>query len=129
MKIAIVGTGIAGNVAAYHLSSEHDITVYEAEGRIGGHTNTVDVLAGGERWAVDTGFIVFNDVTYPNFLALLDELGVEDQSRENIKLAGKACFDLGSNMQNLAFEVTEELATDTIIATDALGKKYLSRKQ
>jgi len=79
MKIAIVGTGIAGNVAAYHLSRDHDITVYESEGRIGGHTNTVDVLAGGERWAVDTGFIVFNDVTYPNFVALLDELGVESQ--------------------------------------------------
>jgi predicted NAD/FAD-binding protein len=79
MKIAIIGTGIAGNVAAYHLAKKHDITVYEADDRIGGHTNTVDVLAGGRRWAVDTGFIVFNDVTYPNFIALLDELGVESQ--------------------------------------------------
>jgi len=79
MKIAIIGTGIAGNVAAYRLAREHDITVYEADNRIGGHTNTVDVVAGGQRWAVDTGFIVFNDVTYPNFIALLDELGVESQ--------------------------------------------------
>jgi predicted NAD/FAD-binding protein len=79
MKIAIIGTGIAGNLAAYRLSREHDITVYEADGRIGGHTNTVDVVAAGSRWAVDTGFIVYNDVTYPNFIRLLDELGVESQ--------------------------------------------------
>lgn len=58
----------------------------------------------------------------------LDELGVEDQSHENIERAGEACFGMGSNMQNLAFEVTEELATDTIIAADALGKKYLNGK-
>jgi predicted NAD/FAD-binding protein len=79
MKIAIIGTGIAGNLAAYRLAREHDITVYEADNRIGGHTNTIDVVAGGRHWSVDTGFIVFNDVTYPNFIALLDELGVESQ--------------------------------------------------
>jgi len=82
MKIAIVGTGIAGNVAAYRLSRHHDITVFEAEGRIGGHTNTVDVHAAGQKWAIDTGFIVFNDVTYPNFIALLDELGVGSQASD-----------------------------------------------
>jgi predicted NAD/FAD-binding protein len=79
MKIAIIGTGIAGNVVANRLALRHDITVYEADNRIGGHTHTVDVLAGGRRWAVDTGFIVYNDVTYPTFIALLDELGVESQ--------------------------------------------------
>ena len=78
-KIAVIGTGIAGNLAAFRLATEHDITVYEADSRIGGHTNTVDVMAGGKRWAVDTGFIVFNNATYPNFIALLDELGVESQ--------------------------------------------------
>ena len=78
-KIAVIGTGIAGNLAAFRLAPEHDITVYEADSRIGGHTNTVDVMAGGKRWAVDTGFIVFNNATYPNFIALLDELGVESQ--------------------------------------------------
>jgi len=82
MKIAIIGTGIAGNFAAYKLAKDHDITVYEADDRIGGHTNTVDVLAAGQNWAVDTGFIVFNDVTYPNFIALLDELGVESQASD-----------------------------------------------
>lgn len=75
-KIAVVGTGIAGNVAAYRLAREHDVTVFEAENRIGGHTNTLDIEHGGRKYAVDTGFIVFNDRTYPNFIALLEELGV-----------------------------------------------------
>jgi predicted NAD/FAD-binding protein len=79
VKIAIIGTGIAGNVAAWKLARNHDITVYEADGRIGGHTHTVDVSLAGGQWAVDTGFIVFNDVTYPNFIALLRELGVDSQ--------------------------------------------------
>ena len=68
MKIAIVGTGIAGNVAAYKLRQEHDITVFESGAHVGGHTNTVDVYENGRKLAVDTGFIVFNDRTYPNFI-------------------------------------------------------------
>ena len=79
MKIAIIGTGIAGNFAAWRLAREHDITVYEARDRIGGHTNTIEVEDGERRLAIDTGFIVYNDVTYPNFIALLDELGVASQ--------------------------------------------------
>ena len=82
MKIAIIGSGIAGNVAAYKLAKQHDITVFEADNRMGGHTHTVDVELANQKWAVDTGFIVFNDVTYPNFIALLDELGVESQPSE-----------------------------------------------
>lgn len=79
MRIAIVGTGIAGNVAAYKLRDEFDITVLEADSYVGGHTNTVDVFENGRRLAVDTGFIVFNDRTYPNFIRLLDEIGQESQ--------------------------------------------------
>jgi predicted NAD/FAD-binding protein len=79
VKIAIIGTGIAGNVAAYRLAPEHDITVFEAAEYVGGHTNTVDVDCHGRQYAVDTGFIVFNDWTYPEFIKLLDELGVESQ--------------------------------------------------
>ena len=63
MKIAVIGTGIAGNVAARHLCTEHDITVYEAAGHIGGHTHTHDITWRGERHAIDTGFIVYNDWT------------------------------------------------------------------
>ncbi|MBM3976627.1 MAG: FAD-dependent oxidoreductase [Planctomycetes bacterium] len=76
MKIAIVGTGIAGLVAARRLHAEHEITVFEAADRLGGHTHTVPVRDGAETTAVDTGFIVFNKRTYPGFTALLDELGV-----------------------------------------------------
>ncbi len=76
MKIAVIGTGIAGNVAAHHLAREHEVTVFEADNRIGGHTNTVRVEHAGREYAVDTGFIVFNERTYPNFIRLLDELDV-----------------------------------------------------
>ena len=79
MKVAIVGTGIAGNVAALRLHRDHDITVYEAASHIGGHTHTHSVEQAGRRYQVDTGFIVFNDRTYPRFVALLGELGVEWQ--------------------------------------------------
>lgn len=76
MNIAVIGAGISGLVAAYRLCSEHDITVFEANDYPGGHTNTVEVELNGERHAIDTGFVVFNDWTYPNFIGLLDELGV-----------------------------------------------------
>ena len=82
MKIAIVGTGIAGNVAAYKLRQEHDITVFESGAYVGGHTNTVDVYEDGVEHAIDTGFIVFNDRTYPNFIQLLSDIGQDSQSSE-----------------------------------------------
>ena len=82
MKIAIIGTGIAGNVAAYRLRNEHEITVFEAGTYIGGHTNTLDVFENYQRYAIDTGFIVFNDRTYPNFIRLLDEIGQGSQPSE-----------------------------------------------
>ncbi len=80
MRIAIVGAGIAGNVAAYHLCGEHDISVFEAGAHVGGHTHTHAVEQRGRQYQVDTGFIVFNDRTYPNFTRLLAELGVESQA-------------------------------------------------
>ena len=82
MKVAVIGTGISGNVAAYALRRDHDITVYEAASYIGGHTNTVDVFEGGRKIPVDTGFIVFNESTYPNFIALMDEIGQQSQLSE-----------------------------------------------
>jgi predicted NAD/FAD-binding protein len=82
MKIAVIGTGISGNVAAHHLAREHQVTVFEADDRIGGHTNTIDVEYGGRNYAIDTGFIVFNQRTYPKFIALLDELGVDWQDSD-----------------------------------------------
>ena len=79
MKIAIIGAGISGLTAARLLHPKHDITVFESAPSIGGHTNTVDVETGEGHFAIDTGFIVFNDRTYPNFIALLDELDVASQ--------------------------------------------------
>jgi predicted NAD/FAD-binding protein len=76
MRIAVIGSGISGMVAAYQLCRSHDVTVYEAGAHVGGHTNTVDVEYQGRDYAVDTGFIVFNEWTYPNFIRLLDTLGV-----------------------------------------------------
>ena len=80
MRVAVVGAGIAGLYVAWRLSAAHDVTVFEAADHAGGHTNTVDVDYGGRQWSIDTGFIVFNDWTYPNFIAMLGELGVAWQS-------------------------------------------------
>lgn len=76
MKVAIVGSGISGLTVAAALHPQHAITVYEASDWVGGHTHTVDVDDGGRTLAIDTGFIVCNEWTYPNFLALLARLGV-----------------------------------------------------
>lgn len=82
MKIAIVGSGISGLTCAYLLQRQHEITVFEASDWIGGHTHTVDVQVEGREYAIDTGFIVFNDWTYPNFVRLLERLGVASQATE-----------------------------------------------
>lgn len=76
MRIAVVGAGISGLVCAYLLSAEHEVVLFEREGRLGGHTHTVEVEHEGRRVAVDTGFIVFNERNYPNFCRLLARLGV-----------------------------------------------------
>jgi predicted NAD/FAD-binding protein len=76
MRIAVVGCGISGMVAAHRLAPRHDVTVYESGAHVGGHSHTVDVEHLGREYALDTGFIVFNDWTYPNFIQLLGELGV-----------------------------------------------------
>ena len=75
-RIAIVGTGISGLISAWLLHERHDITVFEASDWIGGHTHTIDVELDGEKHAVDTGFIVFNEVNYPHFTAMLRHFGV-----------------------------------------------------
>ena len=81
-NIAIIGSGISGLTAAYLLSKKHNVTVFEKNDYIGGHTATVDIEKDGVPYAIDTGFIVFNDKTYPNYLALLDEIGVGKQATE-----------------------------------------------
>ncbi len=77
MKIAVIGSGISGLTAAYLLHKHHEITVFESADRMGGHTATVDVSTHEGEFAIDTGFIVYNDHTYPNFISLMSLLGVE----------------------------------------------------
>lgn len=81
-NIAIIGSGVSGLTAAFLLAKKHKVTVFEKSERIGGHTATVDVELDGKSYVIDTGFIVFNDKTYPNFLALLDEIGIGKQPTE-----------------------------------------------
>ena len=82
MNIAVIGSGISGLTSAYFLCGAHEVTVFEANDYIGGHTNTIDVRLGGKVYPVDTGFIVFNLKTYPNFVKLLQQLGVEWQDSD-----------------------------------------------
>lgn len=81
-KIAVIGSGIAGLSAAWMLSGNHEVVIYEAESRLGGHAHTVDVPTGPTATAVDTGFIVYNEGNYPNLVALFDHLGVRTQPSE-----------------------------------------------
>ena len=82
MKIAIIGSGISGLTCGYLLHKQHDISVFEASDWVGGHTHTVNVNVNGKSYAVDTGFIVFNDWTYPNFITLMGQLGVRSKVTE-----------------------------------------------
>lgn len=79
MKIAIIGSGISGITAGCLLHGAHDVSLFEADDRIGGHTNTVRVQRGGQSHSVDTGFIVYNEATYPNFIQLLERFRVPTQ--------------------------------------------------
>ncbi|MGP9825144.1 NAD(P)/FAD-dependent oxidoreductase [Ectopseudomonas khazarica] len=151
MKIAIVGSGIAGLTCAYLLNRKHDIQVFEAGDWIGGHTHTVDVQVEGRRYAIDTGFIVFNDWTYPNFIRLLGQVGVAFKPTEmsfsvsdpssGVEYNGhdlNSLFAQRSNLWSPAFwgmlrdilrfnrQSLEDLASDRIDADTTLGQ-YLQR--
>jgi len=99
MKIAIVGSGIAGNTIAHLLHPYHDITLFEKNNRVGGHSHTHKILHENKEIQVDTGFIVFNKKTYPLFTSLLDELGVD---YENSNMS----FSVFSNKNNLEYNGT-----------------------
>jgi predicted NAD/FAD-binding protein len=98
-EIAIVGTGVSGLGAAWALSADHQLTIYEAAPRMGGHINTVDVSTGQETVAVDTGFIVYNEVTYPNLTRLFDLLGVATQESDmSFALSLDRSFEYGASV-------------------------------
>ncbi len=111
-RIAVVGGGIAGLSAAWVLSARHDVTLFEADGRVGGHSNTVDVPGpGNSPLGVDTGFIVYNERNYPGFSAMLSHLGVDTQesdmsfayssARTGLEWAGDSLGTLFAQRSNL----------------------------
>ena len=111
MKIAIIGSGISGLTSAYLLNRNHDITVFEENDYIGGHTHTHNIKIKDKEYAVDTGFIVYNERTYPNFIKLLDTLGVERQlstmgfsvksASEDYEYAGESLNSLFAKRSNI----------------------------
>ncbi len=95
MKIAIIGTGVSGNVASWLLKDEHELTIFEKNNYIGGHSNTVNIDYDGKNIDVDTGFIVFNDRTYPNLIKLFQKLKVESYESD---------MSFGISCKNTSFE-------------------------
>ena len=111
MKIAIIGTGISGLTAAYLLNKKHEVTVFEKNNYIGGHTHTHDLKLNNLNYAVDSGFICYNENTYPNFINLLNILGVESQKtkmgfsvkseKKKLEYAGNSINSLFSQRKNI----------------------------
>jgi uncharacterized protein len=112
-KIAVVGSGITGLSAAWALRDVHDVTVFEADDRLGGHSNTVEIDHGGTRIAVDTGFIVYNGLNYPNMIALFDHLGVATQPSDMSfsVMDGRPAGEWGSDGANGFFAWKRNLAS------------------
>lgn len=101
-NIAIIGTGISGLTCAYYLNKKGaEVTLFEAADYIGGHTHTVQTGVDDEQAAVDTGFIVFNDRTYPSFIALMEEVGVGYQPTEMSFSVRNDSLDLEYNGNNI----------------------------
>ncbi|WP_029653430.1 NAD(P)/FAD-dependent oxidoreductase [Marinobacter daepoensis] len=150
-RIAVIGAGVSGLTAAWLLAEKHDVQLFEANDYAGGHTNTEQVQAGGRSWPVNTGFIVFNDWTYPYFIKLMDRLGVRSEVSDmsfsvdchatGLQYNGTSLntlFAQRRNLLNLRFlkmireilrfnkETRSDLATGTIPDGETLGG-YLNR--
>ncbi|AOY87631.1 FAD-dependent oxidoreductase [Marinobacter salinus] len=151
-RVAVIGAGVSGLTTAWVLAERHDVQLFEAGDYAGGHTNTEQVKAGGRSWPVNTGFIVFNDWTYPNFIRLMDRLGVPsevsdmsfsvDCSSTGLQYNGtnlNTLFAQRKNLLNLPFlkmvteilrfnkETRADLESGAIDDNETLGE-YLNRK-
>ncbi len=109
MRVAVIGGGVSGLVSAYLLRDQHDVVLFEKGNAPGGHSWTVDVDVAGKSWAVDTGFIVYNERTYPHFISLMDELGIQGQPT------------------NMSFSVSDPLS-GVEYASDGLGGIFAQKK-
>ena len=135
MKIAIIGSGISGLTAAYLLHREHDITMYEAANYIGGHVNTIDVEESNKLLSVDTGFIVFNNWTYPNFEKILSDINIEVQDSEmsfsahcektGYEWSGSGLRSLIFNKNNWWRHYSYQIFLD-VVRFNKISKKYLT---
>lgn len=104
MRIAVVGAGVAGLGATWLLSPSHDVDLYEAEPRLGGHARTIDVAAGGETFPVDSGFMVFNERTYPNLIRFFERLDVPWQETDmsfSVQVASEGIEWSGHNLDTV----------------------------
>ncbi len=151
-RVAIIGSGVAGLTCAWLLREKYDVSLFEANDYAGGHTQTTDVEVNGTTWPVNTGFIVYNDWTYPNFIRLMDLLGVKSEESDmsfsvkceqsGLEYNGHTLNTLFAQRRNIfkpAFwgmirdilkfnkETREELANDSVDQTETLGS-YLQRK-
>ena len=124
MKIAIVGAGVSGLVAAHLLHREHEISVFEAADWIGGHTHTVPVQTETRSFDVDTGFIVLNDRNYPNFERLLSKLGVATQPSDMSFSVSDGEFEYSSTSLNGLFANRRHLVSPRFLRMLAEVRRF-----
>jgi len=135
MKVAIIGSGISGLTAAYLLHKEHDITVFEANDYVGGHTHTHEIKLNDKSWNVDSGFIVYNEKTYPNFIRLLQKLKVEVRKTsmgfsvkapaKNLEYSGGSLNTVFAQRQNL-FKASFLIMLRDVLRFNRLAVKELA---
>jgi predicted NAD/FAD-binding protein len=135
MKIAIIGTGISGLTTAYLLNKKHAVTVFEKNDYVGGHTHTHNINLNNKNYAVDSGFICYNENTYPNFIKLLKILGVESQKttmgfsvkskKKKLEYAGNSLNSLFSQRKNI-FSISFLWMIRDILLFNINAKKDLS---